>query len=114
VERARGSAHDDRRAGFTNRLGQTFLREHARIGKSAWACRAVVCWVPARCRDADRVRRYPQDRARRGGKLKVIASIEEPEVIARIPAHLDKVAVDRQPELMPVAARAPPTQVRLL
>jgi hypothetical protein len=39
-------------------------------------------------------------RTRCGGQLKVIASIEEPEVIARILAHLQKVAPDqRQAEL---------------
>jgi len=48
--------------------------------------------------------------ARCGGKLKVIASIEEPEVIARILAHLEKSApAQSQPEL-PLGARAPPPQ----
>ena len=43
-----------------------------------------------------------------GGKLAVIASIEDPQVIARILAHLQKSAADRfQPEL-PLGARAPP------
>jgi hypothetical protein len=52
--------------------------------------------------------------ARCGGKLKVIASIEESEVIARILAHLEKTAPDQsQPEL-PLGARAPPSQARLL
>ncbi len=46
--------------------------------------------------------------ARCGGKLKVIASIKEPEVIAKILAHLEKSAPDQsQPEL-PRGARAPP------
>lgn len=48
------------------------------------------------------------------GKLRIIASIEEPAVIARILAHLDKATSDRLPELVPVEARAPPIQERLL
>lgn len=55
-----------------------------------------------------------EDCARCGGKLAILASIEEPEVIAKILAHLDKVGADQSPELVPVQARAPPTQVRLL
>jgi hypothetical protein len=51
--------------------------------------------------------------ARCGGKLKVIASIEEPQVIAKILAHLERTAPDHcQPEL-PLGARAPPAQSRL-
>lgn len=46
--------------------------------------------------------------ARCGGKLKVIASIEEPEVIARILAHLQKTAPDPQQAELPLGARAPP------
>jgi hypothetical protein len=43
-----------------------------------------------------------------GGELKIIASIEEPEVIAKILAHLEKAAPDQfQPEL-PLGARVPP------
>jgi hypothetical protein len=49
-----------------------------------------------------------------GGKLKVIASIEEPEVIARILAHLQKTASDPQQAELPFGARAPPTQARLI
>jgi hypothetical protein len=49
-----------------------------------------------------------EDCGRCGGKLKIIASIEEPEVIAKILAHLEKIAPDQfQPEL-PLGARAPP------
>jgi hypothetical protein len=49
-----------------------------------------------------------EDCGRCGGKLKIIASIEEPEVIAKILAHLGKTAPDQfQPEL-PLGARAPP------
>lgn len=52
--------------------------------------------------------------ARCGGKLKVIASIEEPAVIAKILAHLERTTPDsHQPEL-PLGARAPPAQSRLL
>jgi hypothetical protein len=52
--------------------------------------------------------------ARCGGKLKIIASIEEPQVIAKILAHLAKAASDdSRPELAPLAARAPPAQLRL-
>ncbi len=55
-----------------------------------------------------------EDCARCGGKLKLIASIEEPEAIAKILAHLEKTAPDQfQPEL-PLGARAPPGQARLL
>ncbi len=39
-----------------------------------------------------------------GGRLKVIASIEEPEVIERILAHLDQA----EPAATPFAPRAPP------
>ena len=49
-----------------------------------------------------------------GGKLKVIASIEEPEVIAKILAQLEKTAPDRHPPELPLGARAPPTQARLI
>jgi ribosomal protein S27E len=52
--------------------------------------------------------------ARCGGKLKVIASIEEPQVIARILAHLEKTAADQQQAVRPLGARAPPTQARLM
>jgi hypothetical protein len=52
--------------------------------------------------------------ARCGGKLTIIASIEEPEVIARILAHMEKAAGEAsRPELVPRAARAPPAQPRL-
>jgi hypothetical protein len=50
-----------------------------------------------------------------GGRLRILASIEEPAVIARILAHLEKAAGDEfQPELASLAARAPPAQPRLL
>jgi hypothetical protein len=53
-------------------------------------------------------------RARCGGKLKVIASIEEPEVIAKILAYLEKAAPDQSRAELPLGARAPPTQARLI
>ena len=49
-----------------------------------------------------------------GGKLKVIASIEEPEVIARILAHRQKTAPDSHQTELPLGARAPPQQARLI
>jgi hypothetical protein len=52
--------------------------------------------------------------ARCHGRLRVIASIEEPEVIARILAHRDRDCGRQEPELAPIAARAPPRQGRLL
>jgi hypothetical protein len=56
-----------------------------------------------------------EDCARCGGKLRLIASIEEPAVIARILAHLEKTGGDEfRPELASLAARAPPAQPRLL
>ena len=52
--------------------------------------------------------------ARCGGKLEVIASIEEPEVIAKILAHLEKAAPDQPQVERPLGARAPPPQGCLL
>lgn len=52
--------------------------------------------------------------ARCDGQLKVIASIEEPEAIAKILAHLEKTAPDQHQAELPLGARAPPTQVRLI
>lgn len=52
--------------------------------------------------------------ARCGGKLKVIASIEEPAIIAKILAHLEKTASDRHQTELPLGARAPPVQARLI
>jgi len=49
-----------------------------------------------------------------GGKLAILASIEEPAVIAKILAQLEKTAPDHdQPEL-PLGARASPTPARLI
>jgi hypothetical protein len=52
--------------------------------------------------------------ARCGGKLQVIASIEEPEVIAKVLAHLEKTAPDHNHSELPLGARAPPIQARLI
>jgi hypothetical protein len=52
--------------------------------------------------------------ARCGGKLKVIASIEEPAVIEKIVAHLERTAPDQCQSERPLGARAPPAQSRLL
>jgi len=49
-----------------------------------------------------------------GGKLSIIASIEEPAVIAKILAQLEKTAPDRHQAELPLGARAPPTQARLI
>jgi len=48
-----------------------------------------------------------------GGTLRIIASIEQPEVIAEILSHLERAAPQpNQPE-RPLGARAPPGQSRL-
>jgi hypothetical protein len=49
-----------------------------------------------------------------GRKLQVIASIEEPQVIAKILAHLEKTAPDQHSAELPLGARAPPSQAGLL
>jgi hypothetical protein len=52
--------------------------------------------------------------ARCGGKLKIIASIEEPALMAKILAHLERTAPDQDQAELPLGARAPPVQSRLL
>jgi hypothetical protein len=52
--------------------------------------------------------------ARCGGRLKIIASIEEPQVIAKILSHLQKTAQEHYQAELPLGARAPPGQVSLL
>ena len=49
-----------------------------------------------------------------GGKLAIIASIEEPAVIAKILAHLEKTPADQFQRELPLGARAPPSQASLL
>lgn len=41
-------------------------------------------------------------------------SIEEPQVIAKILAHLERTAPQPYPTALPLGARAPPLQARLL
>ena len=48
-----------------------------------------------------------------GSKLKIIASIEEPLVIAKILSHLQRTAPDQYPAALPLGARAPPARSRL-
>jgi hypothetical protein len=52
--------------------------------------------------------------ARCSGKLKIIASIEEPAVIAKILAHLQRAAPDQYQCELSLGARAPPAQSPLL
>lgn len=52
--------------------------------------------------------------ARCGGKLRILASIEEPEVIANILSHLERTAPEQYGAELPLGARAPPVQSRLL
>jgi len=52
--------------------------------------------------------------ARCGGKLKVIANIEEPGVMAKILAHLQKTAPDQHQAELPLGARAPPQPTQLI
>ena len=52
--------------------------------------------------------------ARHDGKLQIIAGIEEPEVIAKILAHLEKTAPDQHQAELPFGSLAPPSQARLL
>lgn len=43
-----------------------------------------------------------------------VSGIEEPEVIATIPGHLGRMALQRRQPELPFGARAPPVQSRLL
>jgi len=52
--------------------------------------------------------------ARCSGKLAIIASIEEPEVITKILSHLEHTAPQQYPIELPLGARAPPRQGTLL
>ena len=52
--------------------------------------------------------------ARCGGRLAIIASIEEPAVIAKILAHLAHTSPDQDQGELPLGARAPPLQSRLV
>ena len=55
-----------------------------------------------------------EDCARCGGKLAILASIEEPEVIAKILSHLQSTTPKQYWSELPPGARAPPVQSRLL
>ena len=52
--------------------------------------------------------------AEQAPKLKIIASIDEPAVFAKIPAHLKRTAPDQYQSELPLGARAPPLQSREL
>jgi len=52
--------------------------------------------------------------ARCGGQLKILASIEEPAVIAKILAHLQRTVPEQYRPELPLGARAPPAQSSLL
>jgi ribosomal protein S27E len=52
--------------------------------------------------------------ARCGGQLRILASIEEPAVIAKILAHLQGTVPEQFPPPLPFGARAPPAQSSLL
>jgi hypothetical protein len=46
-----------------------------------------------------------------GGRLRIVASIEEPAAIARILSHLERTAPEQYAERpLPPGARGPPTQ----
>ena len=48
-----------------------------------------------------------------GGKLRIIASIDEPQVIARILAHRERTASEQYSPELPLEARAPPVHSAL-
>jgi hypothetical protein len=52
--------------------------------------------------------------ARCGGQLKIIASIEEPQLIAKILSHLERAAPEQSQSELPLGARGPPLQPSLL
>jgi len=49
-----------------------------------------------------------------GGELKIIASIEEPQLIAKILSHLERAAPEQYQSEPPLGARGPPLQPSLL
>ena len=49
-----------------------------------------------------------------GGQLKIIASIEEPQLIAKILSHLERTAPEQSQSEQVVGARGPPAQSCLL
>ena len=48
-----------------------------------------------------------------GGTLRIVASIEQPDVIAKILAHLERTSAPQHPPQLPLGARAPPVPSRL-
>jgi hypothetical protein len=52
--------------------------------------------------------------ARCGGQLKIIASIEEAQLIAKILSHLERAAAQQSQSELPLGARGPPVQSSLL
>lgn len=49
-----------------------------------------------------------------GGTLEIVASIDEPEVVAKILAHLQRTRPAQYPAERPVGARAPPVRSSLI
>ncbi len=49
-----------------------------------------------------------------GGQLKIIASIEEPQLIAKILSHLERAAPEQYQSELPLRKRGPPAQPNLL
>ena len=49
-----------------------------------------------------------------GGELKIIASIAEPQLIAKILSHLARAAPEQSQSALPLGARGPPAQSSLL
>ena len=49
-----------------------------------------------------------------GGELKIIASIEEPQLIAKILSHLERAAPEQHQSELPLRKRGPPLQSSLL
>jgi hypothetical protein len=52
--------------------------------------------------------------ARCGGELKIIASIEEPQLIAKILSHLEGTAPEQSQSELPLRKRGPPAESSLL
>jgi hypothetical protein len=52
--------------------------------------------------------------ARCAGQLKIIASIEEAQLIAKILSHLERAATQQSQSELPLGARWPPAQSSLL
>jgi hypothetical protein len=80
-------------------------------GKPPTPCHVAMSWA----RRLKRVLGIEIDTCTRcGGALKIIASIEEPVVIAKILAHLERSAPQLHQAELPLGARAPPMPSRLL